>query len=161
MKEIARCSGRLAAAASLALGLVIQLAPAARAGDSLYGKVTAVLRPDLVTFDYGEGSYDIRIAGIVVPENRAVAEEATNFTAQMLLAKPARMRFDGRTAEGEMIGRIYTDDPEIGIKDVGLEMVRAGLAMPKRDDRGYKYGEMTKAMRQARAKRLGVWSNPQ
>jgi endonuclease YncB( thermonuclease family) len=161
MKEMSKRSGRLAVAAFLALGLTIQSPPVAHAGDSLYGKVTAVKRADLITFDHGAGSYDIRLAGVDIPQDRAVAQEAARFMTKLLLNKPARLRFDGRTAQGEMIGRLYTDDPNVGIKDTGMEMVRAGMAMPQRAYGGYKYGEPAQAMEEARAKKLGVWSNPQ
>jgi endonuclease YncB( thermonuclease family) len=161
MKLISGRAGSLAVATALVLGLLVQFLPAARAGDSLYGKVTAVKRADLITFDYGAGRYDIRLAGIEIPTDRISIQDATRFVAEMLLDKPARLRFDGRTAAGEMIGRIYTDDPEIGIKDVGMEMVRVGMALPSRGYTGYKYGELAQAMEEARAKKLGMWRNRQ
>lgn len=139
--------------------LVLGLSVGAAAGDSVYGKVTAVKRADLVTFDHGAGSYDVRLVGIELPENRAVAEEATRLVTRMLLGKPARLRFEGRGPNGEMVGRIHTDDPVLGIKDVGVEVVRAGLATPQRTYRGFKYDEPAQAMKEARAKKLGLWSN--
>lgn len=60
-----------------------------------------------------------------------------------------------------MVGRIYTDDPEIGINDVGVELVRVGLAMPQPSYTEYKYGELTQAMNEARARKLGVWRDQQ
>ena len=147
--------------AFLALGLLALLVQAAHAGDSLYGKVTAIKHANLVTIDYGSGTYDIRLAGIELPDNRAILKQATDFVSKMLLEKPARLRFEGRNPDGEMIGRIYTDDPEIGIKDVGIEMVRAGLAMPQRGYEGDKYGELAKAMEEARTKKTGIWSESQ
>ena len=162
MRRISELAGKIAVAAGLALALALQC-PAAFAGDSLYGKVTAVKSADLVTFDHGAGSYDIRLAGIEVPKERGVDREAAGLTATLLLDKPARLRFEGRTAAGEMIGRIYTDDPRLGIKDVGIELVRAGMAMagPRRPAySAYKYGELEEAMAEARAKKVGLWSDP-
>lgn len=130
----------------------------ARAGNSLYGVVTAVKQPDLITFDYGAGSYDIHIAGVDVPANPAAAAAATQFVSSMLLNKNVRLRFDGRTPEGEMVGRIATDDPEFGIKDIGVEMVRSGLALRQRDYRGYVYGEMSAAEAEARQTKRGFWN---
>ena len=37
-------------------------------------------------------------------------------------------------------------------------MVRAGLATPAREYRGYKYDQMHAAMTEARSKKAGVWS---
>ena len=151
---------RLARAAILAIlaTACLVISPyAIRAGDSLYGRVTGVRRADLVTFDYGAGTYQIRLAGVVVPQERAAVQVATQFVSDMLLNKNARLRFGGRTPQGEMVGKIFTDDPEIGIRDVAVEMVRAGLA--RRDLRytGYRYGEMTTAEEEAQSARRGIW----
>lgn len=160
MRTVAVRAARLALAASMALGLLVSLPPAALAGDSVYGKVTAIKRSDLITFDHGAGSFDVRLAGIDQPQDRRLEQEAIRFMTELLLDKPARLRFDGRTPAGEMVGRLYTDDPEIGIKDAGLELVRAGMAMPQRGYAGYKYGEAEQAMSEARAKKAGVWRSP-
>jgi hypothetical protein len=145
-------------------GIILALymfAPAAFAGDSAYGKVIAVKRADLVTFDHGAGSYDIHIAGIEVAKDDASAGEATRFMTELLLNKPARLRFDGRNSKGEMVGRLHTDDPAIGIKDAGIELVRNGLAMPQSGYRGYKYDEPGQALKDARARKLGMWREQQ
>jgi endonuclease YncB( thermonuclease family) len=115
---------------------------------------------DLITFDYGAGTYEVRIAGIEVPRDRAAAQEAAQFVSNMLLNKNARLRFDGRTPQGEMVGKVYTDDPDIGIKDVGLESVRAGVVRQESSYRGYTYGEMTGAEAEARQARRGLWAEP-
>jgi endonuclease YncB( thermonuclease family) len=129
-----------------------------RAGDSLYGKVVAIKGPVLVTFDYGAGNYDIRLTGIAVPRQGKSAMDAERYLAKILLNRSARLRFDGRTPEGQMMGRVYTDDPEIGIVDVGLEMVRTGFATQSEKVAEYKYGELATAMEEARARKLGVWA---
>jgi len=43
------------------------------AGDSLYGKVTAVKSADVVTFAYGAGQYELRLVGIEVPRKGPIA----------------------------------------------------------------------------------------
>jgi endonuclease YncB( thermonuclease family) len=134
------------------------------AGDSLYGKVTAVKSANVATLDYGTGKYDIRLIGIDVPKEGPLAREATQFVSKMVLEKNARMRFEGRTPNGEMLARLFTDDPVIGIKDVGLELVRAGLARRQegKDERfGYKYGELAAAEREAQKARRGLWATTQ
>jgi len=140
--------------------LVTGLVPA-YAGDSLYGKVTAVKEATLVTLDYGSGSYEIRIVGIDTPRaGEAQAAEAKKFVSDLLLGKNARMRLHHRGENNEMVCRLFTDDPVIGIKEVGVELVRAGLA---RRQPGYdeKYGELAAAENEARTAGRGIWAAAQ
>lgn len=133
----------------------------ALAGDSIYGKVTEVRSADLVVLDYGKGRYDVRIIGIDVPKEGPIANEAKQFVSKLVLGKNARIRFEGRNKAGEMVSRLFTDDPEIGIKDVGLELVRAGLARRRQADDnqlGYKYGELSAAEREAQKAQRGLWA---
>lgn len=127
------------------------------AGDSLYGKVTAVKSANLVTFDYGAGTYDIRLIGIDVPKEGPLAAEATQFVSKMVLEKNARMRFERRTPTGEMLARLFTDDPEIGIKEVAVELLQTGLAR-RQKDYDYKYGELSAAENEAREAKRGLWA---
>ena len=136
------------------------LAPA-YAGDSLYGKVTAVKEATLVTLDYGSGTYDIRIVGVDAPgAGEPRADEARKFVSDLLLGKNARMRLHHRGQGGEMVCRLFTDDPVIGIEEVGVELLRAGLA---RRQPGYdeKYGELAAAEDEARTLGRGVWASAQ
>lgn len=128
------------------------------AGDSIYGKVTEVRSADLLIFDYGGGQYELRLVGIDMPEG-PLAEQAKQLVADLVLGKNVRMRFDHRAPNGEMLSRVLTDDPVIGIKDVGVELVRAGLARrePQFD---YKYGELSAAEREARNAQRGLWAPP-
>jgi len=128
------------------------------AGDSLWGTVTAVKEPTLVTLDYGSGSYEIRIVGLDAPKAGALYAEATKFVSDLVLDKHARMRLVRREADDTFICRLFTDDPVIGIKEVGVELLRAGLA---RRQRGYdeKYGELAAAESEARAAGLGLWAS--
>lgn len=127
------------------------------AGDSLYGKVTEVKSAELVTLDYGDGQYDVRLLGIDAPQTGPLAEEARKLVAGLVLGKNARIRFEGRGAREEMLSRLFTDDPVLGIKDVGLELVKAGLAQRQKDF-DYKYGELSAAENEARAQKRGLWS---
>jgi endonuclease YncB( thermonuclease family) len=134
------------------------LAPAV-AGDSLWGRVTAVKEPTLVTLDYGSGSYEIRIVGIDAPKaGETLQAEAKKFVSALVLGKNARMRLHHRAANDELVCRLFTDDPVIGIKEVGVELVRAGLA---RRQPGYdeKYGELAAAESEARAAGHGLWAS--
>jgi endonuclease YncB( thermonuclease family) len=130
------------------------------AGDAFDGTVTSVKRTDLVTFDYGGTTYDVRIAGIDTPEDPEVAAEAVRLVSRLLLNKNCQLRFEGYTPDGEIVGRLVADDPDIGIKDVGVELVRSGLAHPQPDYQGYKYGEMNKAESEAKDTNRGIWKTP-
>jgi endonuclease YncB( thermonuclease family) len=143
----------------LILGLVIAWAGVflANAGDSLYGKVTEVKAADRVVLDYGSGQYELRIVGIEMPRDEQAAAKATQFVSDLLLGKNARMRFQGRTESGEMRVRLFTDDPELGIKEVSVELVRAGLV---RRIKGFdfSYGELAAAEKEAREAKRGLWA---
>jgi endonuclease YncB( thermonuclease family) len=134
------------------------LSPAG-AGDSLWGTVTAVKEPTLVTLDYGTGSYEIRIVGLDAPKaGEALFAPATKFVSDLVLDKHARMRLVRRGKDDTLICRLFTDDPVIGIKEVGVELLRAGLARKKP---GYdeKYGELAAAESEARTAGRGLWAS--
>jgi endonuclease YncB( thermonuclease family) len=134
------------------------------AGDSLFGKVTEVRSASVVVLDYGTGQYIIDIMGVTVPKEGPIASEAKQFVESLVLGKNARMRLGSRLENGEMSCQLLTADPEVGIKDVGLELVRSGLAQRKQGEDyqfGYKYGELTKAENEAREAKRGIWAQTQ
>jgi endonuclease YncB( thermonuclease family) len=138
------------------------IAGTVHAGDSLWGTATAVPRADLVILDYGEGQYEIRIAGVDVPEQGAIAERARAFVSGLVLNKHVRMHFEYRDRSGQMIARLFTDDPVLGIRDVAIELVRAGFARRDREQQDtYKYGELQAAEAEAQKERRGLWAGPQ
>jgi endonuclease YncB( thermonuclease family) len=122
--------------------------------------VTAVKSGDVVTFDYGQGTYEVRIIGIETEKGGPIAVQAGQLVRQMVLGKNARMRFEGLGEDGLMNARLFTDDPSLGIKEVAIELVRSGLA---RRQKGFdfKYGELTAAENEARAARRGLWAAEQ
>lgn len=143
------------------LGFLIVLAGRgpALAGDSLYGKVTEVKNAGLVTLDYGSGTYSVRLIGIDAPTEGTPATEATSFVSKMVLGKTARIRFDHKAQNGEMVSRLLADDPKTGVKDVGIELLKAGLAR-KQQGYDYKYGELAAAEDEAKKARRGIWAQP-
>ena len=146
----------------IAAGLIALLvAEGVFAGDSLWGTVTSVPRADVVILSYGPGQYEIRIAGVDVPAQGPIAERARAFVSNLVLNKHARMRFEYRDRNGQMIARLYTDDPALGIRDVGLELIRAGFARRDRDHDDYKYGELAAAEDEAQKARRGMWERIQ
>lgn len=127
------------------------------AADSLYGRVTAVRSANLVVLNYGKGEYVVRIVGIDPPQDAARAREARQFVSNLVLKKMARMRLEGKAPNGEMVARLFTDEPKNNIKDVGLELLRSGLAR-RQTTFDYKYGELAAAEREARDARRGIWA---
>lgn len=131
------------------------------AGDAFGGKVKAVRNAEVVVVDYGRGEYVVRIVGIAAPLEEPIATEAKQFLTKMVLGQEVRARFEGKNPNGEMVSRLYVGDPG---KDVGLELLRAGLARrPQGPDYqfGYKYGELTKAENEARENKRGLWATAQ
>jgi endonuclease YncB( thermonuclease family) len=133
------------------------LYPSICAAKSIYGQMTAITSPNLMTLDYGAGTYTIRVANIDVPTNEPYASAARQFVTNLVLGKNVRLRFISRAPNGEMLGRLDTDDPAIGIKDVGVELVRAGLA---RVQPGFG-GDLAKAENEARQAGRGLWAAAQ
>lgn len=127
------------------------------AGDSLYGKVTAVEAANVVTLDYGAGQYQLRLVGIDLPATAPLAAQARQLVASLVLGKNARMRFENLSPEGEMLVRLFTDDPTFGIRDVAVELVGAGLAQ-RQEGFDYPYGELAAAEAEARAAQRGLWA---
>lgn len=151
---------RWIAAGALSWLILVALASPGLAGDSIYGRVTEVKSADRVTFDYGEGKYQLRLVGIEAQREGPIARQAVELVSKLVLDKNVRMRFEGRTANDEMLARLFTDDPELGIREVAVELVRAGLA---RRQKGFdfKYGELAKAERDAQKERRGIWATTQ
>lgn len=132
----------------------------ARAGDSLYGKVTAVKSGNVVTFDYGAGQYDLRLVGIEPAKNGPLARKAVRLVSRMVLGKNARMRFEGRGDDGLMRARLFIPDPVLGSKEVAQELLRAGLAR-RQEGFDFKYGELSAAESEARSAHRGLWTAAQ
>ena len=85
----------------------------------------------------------------------ALAVRATNFLSDLVLNKNVRLRLVGRAENGELIAQLSTDDPVIGIKDVGIELVKSGFAQ-RQQEYDYKYGELSAAENEAKSARRGM-----
>lgn len=128
----------------------------ASAGDSIYGTVTAVESATQVTLEAGGQQIEVRIAGIEAPEAGLLADQARQLVADLVLGENARLRPERVLEEDVMVGRLFTADPSTGIRDVAVELVRAGLAR-RQQGFDYKYGELAAAEREARAAARGIW----
>ena len=146
---------RRAALGLMLIALDVGVLPA-RAGDSVYGKIVEVRSADVVVLDYGTGQYVIHIVGIDAPREGALAGEAKKFMTDLVLGKNVRMRIEGRAENGDMIALLSTDDPAVGVRDVGVELVKSGLAQRQRAF-DYKYGELSAAENEAKKFKRGLW----
>ena len=165
---------RRRAPAFLAILFLTAAGGALFAGDSVYGKVRVMTSAGVVVFDFGAGTPKLRLAGGSGTYNLHFAgiNVAPGFEAAAIkrldellgAGRNARMRLVGRAANGEIVSQLLTDnpDPHIGIKDIGVELVRSGLATRQSADDsryGYKYGELKAAEDQARKGQRGVWAS--
>ncbi len=96
-------------------------------------------------------------SGIDAPKEEPFATEAKQFVAKLVFGKNVRLWFLGRTPNGEMLGRLHTDDPAIGIKEVAVEVLKAGLAR-RQNGYDFKYSELSKAESEARDAKRGIWA---
>lgn len=142
----------------MAIALGCSIFPAA-AGESVYGKIVEVRSADVVVLDYGAGQYVVHIAGIVPIREGALADQAKNFVSDSVLGKNARLRIEDITESGEITAQLSTDDPEIGIKDIGIELLTAGLVQ-RLPDFDYKYNELSAAEDDAKKFERGLWAKP-
>jgi endonuclease YncB( thermonuclease family) len=126
------------------------------AGDAYWGRVAEVRSANVVVLTNDHSRIQVRIVGIEIPA--AMAERARQAVAQLVLDKLVRLRLDGRTRE-EFIGRLTIDGPN-GSTDVGLTLVRAGMAR-KLANYDYKYGRLSAAEEEARRGKRGIWNSGQ
>jgi endonuclease YncB( thermonuclease family) len=148
-------------AAMLCMLVLIAGALPASAGDSVYGKIVEVRHADFLVLDSGRAKFEVRVIGIDVPKEGEQATKALEFVTRLLLGKNARLRLGIKLQTGVMVGRLFTDD-DAGIKDVGVELVRAGLVRRQKgneQDFGYKYGELSQAEKEAQREKRGIWAN--
>lgn len=140
------------------LGLLIVFASVcpAIAGDALWGTVTSVKNAEVVTLESDGRIYNIRLIGIEVPERTAA--RAVALVTKLVGGKGAGIRFEYRSSDGKIVSRLFTEDPDTGkLLNVGLELVRAGLAYRGKDYED-KYGELFAAECEARKAKRGIWA---
>ena len=129
-------------------------------GDSFFGTVTDVRSGEVVVISGGRARYVVRIVGVSVEKDGPRATQARQLVASLVLQKKARFYLEGRNKDREMVAVLMTADPEIGFKDVGVELVRAGLARVV-PNHSYKYGELEAAEKEAQERGRGIWSRAQ
>lgn len=128
------------------------------AADSAYGTIVQVTSGDRVVMRIENDELELLIAGIDLPNDPRIADQATQFVSDLVLRKNARMRVQGPVTNGVIPVRLFTDDPDpdIGIQDVAIELVRAGLVR-RQAGFDFKYGELEAAESEARDEQRGLW----
>jgi endonuclease YncB( thermonuclease family) len=151
-------SGRTVRLGLCAVGLMMAAVAPARAGDSLWGSFPLVKDGETVVVEGGGATYDVRLFGVVTPRTgQPLAAAGSDYLKAHLLGREGRFRLEGFNDRGEMVGRVFVDGT-----DLGLELVRAGLAWRAPEAR-YKPTEkgkpdpLTAAEDEARAAHRGVW----
>jgi len=125
------------------------------AGDAFNGRVTGVQTAEVMIVDTGHETFAVRLFAVQAPAEGVLAAAAKQFVEKLVLGNVIRARFEGRR-NGQMVSIVGVGDPGV---DVGLELVRAGLAQ-RRPGEDYKYKEMSRAEEEARRERRGLWAKP-
>jgi len=123
------------------------------------GKVVAVLDGDTITFrETGKpedrATLDIRLSRIDAPERgQPFARQARESLAALVHGKFVKIEVMGEDRHGRDLGKLRANGA-----DINLEQIKRGMARVDArqiGDSGYEQAE-----RQARAARLGLWSQP-
>lgn len=131
------------------------------AGRDLSGKVVGVHDGDTLTVLDGTRQHKVRIAGIDAPEKaQAFGAVAKDTLARLTFGKRVDLHCPKRDRYGRDVCSV-----QVGLRDVGLEQVRAGGAWWYRE---YAREQVPEARREyeaaeneAREARRGLWADPQ
>lgn len=105
--------------------------PTSAEARSLYGKVASVTSADRISFDYGNGVYQVHIFGIDAPSaSDPLAADAARFVRDRVMGSghETRLWIEDRDVDGIIHAKLLVDGT-----DVGLALVRAGLAARQAD----------------------------
>ena len=129
---------------------------AALADDLVTAKVVGVADGDSITvLAPGNQQVKIRLHGIDCPESgQAFGKRAKQFTSNQCFGKTITYRKVDIDRYGRTVATVYLDDG----RELNLEIIRAGYAWHYRrySDRQ----DYAEAEEQARAEKLGLWSDP-
>jgi endonuclease YncB( thermonuclease family) len=110
-----------------------------------------------MVIDVGRGEkWLVRLYGVDVPKEGAIADRARQFVESLVRDKAIHARFEGKR-NGEFVSIVGAGEPGV---DVGLELVRAGLATLRANE-PYKYNELARAEEEARREKRGLWAERQ
>ncbi len=149
---------------ALALAGLLLLPPPASADRVLAGKVVRIADGDTLTLAVrGSGRIQVRLYGIDAPEVRHKETPGQPFGRESRLALKSLTL--GRDVRVEVVD-VDAHDRAVGVvfeggADINLALVRSGWAWAYRRYLSAPYAsEYLDAERQARAKRLGLWKQP-
>ncbi|KAI2636204.1 hypothetical protein GGS21DRAFT_72948 [Xylaria nigripes] len=119
-------------------------------------------------FDLKNKTIPIRLAGIDAPEGphfgrpaQPFSADALNWLSNYILGKRVRARVYKRDQYDRIVATVYVRHFLIS-RDVGLEMLKAGMATTYEAKTGAEFGGLEELYRateaQAKAKKLGIWS---
>lgn len=129
------------------------------AGDSAFGVVKDVRAANVVTLAVGKSAYVVRLVAVEPPKEGKFAEEAKAFVTQAALGRHARFLLSHTEGEEFVAILMVEGGPEGAYRDLGLELVRRGLARAL-PNRFYKYGDLEAAQKEAQSRRVGMWGQP-
>lgn len=125
-------------------------------GETLTGRVVKVTDGD--TFHVlmnGRKNYKIRMLGIDAPEkSQAYGNQSKQYLASMIAGRTVTVQYENEDRYGRILGTISTS----GIRDVNLEMIRAGYAWYYR--LGNHIPTYERAEAQAHEQKKGLWKDP-
>ena len=158
---------RLRIAAGAILFLLTQWATA----DTLVGRVVGVADGDTVTvLDADRQQHRIRLQGIDAPEKaQPFGERSRQTLSRMVSGKDVRVEWDRRDRFGRIVGKVWVQPascPDCPLTlDAGHAQITLGMAwwfrrfaneQSPEDRAAYEFSEQ-----EARAKRVGLWSDPE
>lgn len=123
------------------------------------GKVVGVTDGDTFTLlTKDKKSIKVRLHGIDTPEsNQDFGQKAKEFLSDQIFSKTVSIKEGGNDRYGRLIGIIYLDSLQEGIS-INEELISNGLAWHyKVYDKNPEWAKLEK---EARAKKIGVWSLP-
>lgn len=140
-------------AASFALCILWLFACGAK---TVTGKVVAVKDGDTIVVLSARQQYTIRLDGVDCPElKQPYGRKARQFTSGQVFGSIVSVRITGRDRYRRYLGKVFYSKG----RNLERELLRAGLAWH------YKYYNKDKTLADletvARAKRLGLWADPQ
>jgi endonuclease YncB( thermonuclease family) len=147
----------LAYVCTLAVAGAVRL-PSALAADSVYGTVIDVRSADQLTVKLSAGIYQVRIVGVEAPSDPILALQAIDFVTARIRGAKVRLRLEERRPTGEWLASVDFRDASAEVQDVGVELVRAGLAR-RRSGIDHDDGAMKAAEDEARTARRGLWAS--
>lgn len=123
----------------------------------LTGRVVRIIDGDTIEVLMGQRPVRVRLYGVDCPErSQAFGTAARRFTSELCFGQTVRLLSHGTDRYGRLLADVVLADGRV----VNQELVRAGLAWWYREF-APEARELEALEQQARARRLGLWADPQ